>query len=86
MPVPCAAIVHELGAAEAGIHPRGSSVGQYAAGVEYAVMWAQLVTPAPPEPAATTGLIGHEPATGCSRIRDYPELGSEHRTRTQQHL
>jgi hypothetical protein len=27
VPVPCAAIVHELGAAEAAIHPRGTSLG-----------------------------------------------------------
>jgi hypothetical protein len=57
VPVPCAAIVHELGAAEAAIHPRGSSLGQYAEGVEHALMWAQLVTPAPPEPAVTSACI-----------------------------
>jgi hypothetical protein len=57
VPVPCAAIVHELGAAEAAIHPRGTSLGQYAEGVEHALMWAQLVTPAPPEPAATSACL-----------------------------
>lgn len=51
VPVPCAVIVHELGAAEAAIHPRGSSASQYAEGVEHALMWAQLVTPAPPAPS-----------------------------------
>jgi hypothetical protein len=70
-PVPSAAIVHELGAAEAAIHPRGTSLGKYAEGVEHALMWARQVTPAPPEPAATSaGLKDPEPGTGEPRIRD----------------
>jgi hypothetical protein len=48
-PPPRAAIVHELAAAEAVI-PRGSAASGYAEGVEHALMWAQLVTPAPPVP------------------------------------
>jgi hypothetical protein len=49
-PPPRRTIVGELAAAEAVIGPHQSSASGYAQGVEHALMWAQLVTPAPPTP------------------------------------
>lgn len=47
-PVMFRAIVRELSAAEALIYGRPSDQRRYAEGVEYALMWAQFVTPTPP--------------------------------------
>ena len=57
-PVPARAIVHELAAAEAVIYgqpadselpgePGATDRSRYAAGVEHALMWAEMVTPEP---------------------------------------
>ena len=49
-PVTVRAVVHELAAAEAVIYGRWQSRGEYARGVEHALMWAQYATAAPPAP------------------------------------
>jgi hypothetical protein len=72
-PVSARGIVHELAAAEAAsyewpvdrdrpIEPVANDRGRYAAGVEHALMWAEMVTPEPPRgtglPATSSGRPG----------------------------
>ena len=52
LPIPAAAIVRELAAAEAVLARSPSRCGRYAAGVLHTLMWAQSVTPEPPHSAA----------------------------------
>ena len=65
-PVPARAIVHELAAAEAVIYeqpvdqelpsePGATDRCRYAAGVEHALMWAEMVTPEPPGAMSAAG-------------------------------
>ena len=53
LPIPAAAIVHELATAEAVLAQPPGRCGRYAAGVLHTLMWAQRVTPEPPHSAAT---------------------------------
>jgi len=50
-PLKASDIVAELAAAEAKMGRHDAEPCRYAQGVEHALMWAQLVTPAPPVPA-----------------------------------
>jgi hypothetical protein len=84
-PASARAIVHELAAAEAAsyewpvdrerpIEPVATDRGRYAAGVEHALMWAEMVTPEPPR---ETGL----PATSSGRPGEAEGVGSTGRSR-----
>jgi hypothetical protein len=67
-PLPAAAIVHELAAAEALIYGHPSTRRNYASGVEHALMWAQHATPDPPRtPPPDTNTTATAPAAPAPR-------------------